>query len=206
MDDQTSALLSRLADLEHQLFVRDNCLLAAVLIIGILMCVAVTPRAVSAPSPAEEKTKPFTLVETDADREECVKKLRSMFAFFPATRSMMVQYDNSTYRQSGSLYFLVFEVNPLFATWSIDTKGPVSKTDSFAGISHKNGLWVTASGRSTDFNVVAHADFLKTDRTACVDVSWTKRYAVMSLVRGFTGEDIAKELRRMAAESAGIVQ
>ena len=203
MDSQTSALLSRVADLEHQLFVRDSCLLLAVLLIGILMCVAVTPRAVAAPSPAKEK--PVTIVETDATREECVKKLRTMFAFFPATQSMMVHFDNSTYREPDSLLFLVFEVNPIFSSWSIDTKGPVSKTDSFAGISNEKGPWSKASRGGSDFNAVAHPDFFMIERKACVDASWTKKYVVMSLVRDFTGEDIVQELRRMAAESAGMM-
>ena len=52
-----------------------------------------------------------TLSETNATYEQCADTLASMFAFFPATRSMMVQYDNSN---TEIPRFMVFEVEALW--------------------------------------------------------------------------------------------
>ena len=203
MDDRTMMFLRHISHLENVLIIQGVGILALIVVIVFLVLTQASRPAAASP-PAEEK--PVTLVETDATREECVKKLNTMFAFFPGTQSMLVQYDNSTYRQPGSVLFMVFEANPFFGTWKIDIKGPVSKTDSFAGIAHKNDTAAFKAGGCMDSSVVVDPDFFKDERNATVDASWSKRYIVVSLVRGFKGEDVARELRRMVGESAGVVQ
>ena len=154
-----------------------------------------------------KEMKPITLMETDATREQCLKELRSMFAFFPATRSMLVQYDNSTYNVPGSLKFAVFEFfdgHDKTCRFKIDAA--VSKTDLFDAITEKCGEWNSTKMACAEDKVLVDSAFFKPERVAFVHGRYGDKYAVVSLVRGFGGKDVAWELRRMVGESAGVVQ
>ena len=154
-----------------------------------------------------EPAKLITLSEVIASHEHCAHALSSMFTFFPASRSMMVQYDN-TNTDSGFLCFKVFEVDSFFRTWcDFHTNVKVTKTDFFGGISEPNFETNDALRTCLKPRFAPDPDFFTPERFAFIDAGRTQKYAIMSLVRGFTGADITRELRRMAAAAgaAGMV-
>lgn len=196
-DDAIAPLKKELESVQNQLIeIRFN--LTFVFLFGLCSWLFL---AFGPPLRFAEPAKLVTLSEVIASHEHCAHTLGSMFTFFPASRSMLVNYDN-TNTDSGFFCFKVFEVDTFFRnTCDFHANVKVAKTDFFGGISEPHYDMDSVLLKCLKPRFARDPDFFKPERFAFVDAGSTQKYAIMSLVRGFTGADIARELRRMAAEA-----